>query len=78
MNSKNLMYIVVTAILVLSLLATFTAGAGAEERYNFISKWGSGGTGEGEFNEPAGIAVDSSGNVFVADRDNNRIQKFDS
>ena len=26
----------------------------------------------------AGIAVDSSGNVYVADSDNNRIQKFDS
>ncbi|MFH0775419.1 MAG: SBBP repeat-containing protein [bacterium] len=28
------------------------------------------------FNYPHGIAVDSSGNVYVADTDNNRIQKF--
>ena len=27
---------------------------------------------------PKGIATDSSGNVYVADMDNNRIQKFDS
>ena len=28
--------------------------------------------------DPNGIAVDSSGNVYVADADNNRIQKFNS
>jgi uncharacterized membrane protein/sugar lactone lactonase YvrE len=32
----------------------------------------------GEMNEPMGITVDSSGNVYVADRDNHRIQKFDN
>ena len=32
----------------------------------------------GEMNEPMGIAVDNSGNVYVSDRDNRRIQKFDS
>lgn len=31
----------------------------------------------GELNEPVGIAVDPQGNVFVADTDNKRIQKFD-
>ena len=32
----------------------------------------------GTFNQPWGIAVDSSGNVYVADTWNHRIQKFDS
>ena len=36
------------------------------------------GTGNGEFNRPADVAVDSVGNVYVADRDNNRVQRFDS
>ena len=32
----------------------------------------------GEMNEPIGIAVDASGNVYVADSVNKRIQKFDN
>ena len=36
------------------------------------------GTGDGEFNLPAGVATDSSNNVYVADTTNNRIQKFNS
>ncbi len=32
----------------------------------------------GELNEPVGIAVDKAGNVYVADTNNNRIQKFDT
>ena len=44
----------------------------------FLAKWGSSGSGDGQFNNPWGIAVDSSGNVYVADTGNNRIQKFSS
>ncbi|MBT3272270.1 MAG: hypothetical protein HN368_03875 [Spirochaetales bacterium] len=40
--------------------------------------WGSYGTGEGEFDYPNGIAVDSNGFIYVADSGNSRIQKFDS
>jgi hypothetical protein len=42
----------------------------------FVSKWGSGGSGDGQFSNPTDVAVDGSGNVFVADRNNSRIQKF--
>jgi hypothetical protein len=44
----------------------------------FEKEWGSYGTGDGEFDHPGGVAVDSSGNVYVADSGNDRIQKFDS
>lgn len=43
----------------------------------FIKTWGKKGSAPGEFDEPHGIAMDSKGRVFVADRANNRIQIFD-
>lgn len=46
--------------------------------YIFVTSWGSPGSGNGQFNWPQGIAVDSSGYVYVADTQNYRIQKFDS
>jgi DNA-binding beta-propeller fold protein YncE len=43
----------------------------------FIKAWGKPGSGPGEFDEPHGLAMDSQGRLFVADRANNRIQIFD-
>jgi hypothetical protein len=43
---------------------------------NYITKWGSFGSGNGQFSALYGIAVDGSGNVYVADAINHRIQKF--
>ena len=42
----------------------------------FVSKWGTGGTGNGEFSGPEGVAVASDGSVYVSDVNNHRIQKF--
>ena len=46
--------------------------------YDFVTKWGSLGSGDGQFDHPQGVAVDSSGHVYIADRYNHRIQKFTS
>jgi len=40
--------------------------------------WGSAGNLNGQFEFPEGIAVDRSGNVYVSDTDNDRIQEFTS
>lgn len=44
----------------------------------YLFEWGKFGNGNGEFNTPHGIDLDNEGHVYVADRENNRIQKFDT
>jgi hypothetical protein len=44
----------------------------------FITEWGIKGSGDGEFFDPWSIATDASGNVYVSDAGNDRIQKFDA
>lgn len=41
-------------------------------------KAGSAGAGAGQFRRPEGLAVDSTGDLYVVDHDNHRVQKFDS
>lgn len=41
-----------------------------------LREWGSAGTGPGQFRLPHSIQVDLSGIVYVADRENGRIQRF--
>jgi hypothetical protein len=41
-----------------------------------LASWGEPGTGPGQFMLPHGIAVDATGNVFVCDRESDRIQVF--
>ena len=43
---------------------------------SYVTKWGSQGSEDNQFNEPKGIAI-SNGYVYVCDRGNNRIIKFD-
>jgi DNA-binding beta-propeller fold protein YncE len=45
---------------------------------SYAMQWGTEGSASGQFKRPQGIAVDSAGNVYVADTNNNRIQKFNS
>jgi DNA-binding beta-propeller fold protein YncE len=43
----------------------------------FIKTWGKKGSGPGEFDTPHSITMDSKGRLFVADRENARVQIFD-
>lgn len=45
---------------------------------DYVKHWGKPGRGEGEFNIAHDVTVDAGGNVYVADRANERIQVFDA
>lgn len=62
-------------------------GAGRVQKFdsngNYLSQFGSPGTGDGQFSAPIGITIDASSNIFVTDIDPEngsvaRVQKFDS
>lgn len=44
----------------------------------FIQKWGSKGTGNGQFTRPSDIAIAPDGSVYVVDGTNGRIQQFNA
>ncbi len=59
------------------------AAAPAAAEYGFVTKWGTSGSGDGQFHAPYGIATDSAGNVYVTDNgnglgQNDRVEKFNS
>jgi hypothetical protein len=56
------------------MLLAFAAPRAAA--FGYLTTWGSTGPGDGQFSAPGGVAVDSTGNVYVADSENHRIQKF--
>jgi DNA-binding beta-propeller fold protein YncE len=43
---------------------------------NFTASIGTNGTGDGQFSKPEHVNIDSSGNVYVVDRGNERMQVF--
>ena len=45
---------------------------------NYLTQWGSIGSGNGQFEYSQYIAVDSSNNVYVTDSENHRVEKFTS
>ena len=53
-----------------------TRGAGAEGTFTYASKFGETGTEAGKLKDPFGMAIDSKGNLWVADEANNRIEEF--
>jgi DNA-binding beta-propeller fold protein YncE len=42
-----------------------------------VRQWGTAGSGAGEFKLPHGITIDRDNIIYVADRENGRVQKFD-
>jgi DNA-binding beta-propeller fold protein YncE len=48
----------------------------ADQPPAFVLTWGEVGSGDGQFIYPHGLGVDDDGYIYVADYDNERIQKF--
>ena len=62
------------ALLAMSTVSPVSASAQAPP---YFMQWGSpSGSGNGMLYGPRGVALDASGDVYIADCDNNRIQKF--
>jgi DNA-binding beta-propeller fold protein YncE len=62
---------------ILALLA-FGALSAAAQNITFAGSFGSKGAGNGQFDYPVDVAVGTDGSIYVADHDNNRVQKFSS
>jgi tripartite motif-containing protein 71 len=68
------------SILISTILIVSTNGIvlGQEQSYSFVKSWSSDGKGEGQLNKPHGLDIDPSGNVYIVDTNNYRVDKFDS
>ena len=65
----------VAGLLLLIILITVNSGFAAF-LHQFYLKWGTPGSGDGQFNYPRGVAVDALQYVYVVDENNHRVQKF--
>lgn len=73
-SSKTRRSAVAVALTLVVMIMATTALASI----SFVLKWGTTGSANGQFLTPAGINVDSAGNVYVAEGNGNRVQKFDN
>jgi tripartite motif-containing protein 71 len=61
---------------VLIVLGALLPAVAVAQAPPYLTQWGSEGSGDGQFRNPRCAAVDLSGDVYVTDGNNNRVQKF--
>ncbi|HEX7723488.1 MAG TPA: immunoglobulin-like domain-containing protein [Pyrinomonadaceae bacterium] len=59
------------------MIVSLAAAIAVLASISFVSKWGTTGSGDGQFFTPTAIAVDASGNVYVVEG-GQRVQKFNN
>ena len=75
---KSTFHWLVSVIVVLLWVGFLVAPSQSEGVVGFDTTWGTTGAAATQFTGPTYVAVDSVGNVYVADTGNNRISKFDA
>jgi NHL repeat len=65
-------------LLTMLVAAAAAASAPAADAATLLTQWGTPGRGDGQFTNPNDLAVGAGGQVYVADTDNHRIQRFTS
>ncbi|MCI4433590.1 MAG: SBBP repeat-containing protein, partial [Nitrosopumilus sp.] len=76
MNIRKNTPLLAVFIFLISITCVFLPEISNAESY--LSQFGAFGSGDIQLNNPEGIALDSLGNIYVADTSNNRVQKFNS
>ena len=59
-----------------ALVACMASAPPSAAAFGYLTTWGTSGAGDGQFSAPAGVAADDTGNLYVADLGNHRVQKF--
>jgi DNA-binding beta-propeller fold protein YncE len=70
--------VVFTAAIAMAVSPRPTYPSAAPTTPTFVLTWGNFGSAPGQFNRLYGVGTDASGNVYVADALNQRVQKFDA
>ena len=63
-------------LIALLYATTVLFGTEAFAEITFLNTWGTLGSGDGQFNNPIGLSIANTGEVYVADNTNHRIQWF--
>jgi DNA-binding beta-propeller fold protein YncE len=75
-SSKTIAAVLLALVIIQSAIEIVMLAPTVADERPVPAYQGGQGTGEGRFDTPRGIALDSAGNIFVADTGNGRVEKF--
>ena len=75
MRLTQLAFLRRTAVATVLAVAGLAAGS-ARAGFTYAYQFGTSGSGNGQFREPADLATDTAGNIYVSDSQNSRVEEF--